>query len=170
MMLVRTFVASSEIQGLGVFAGEFIPVGSQLWMLNPKFDIFVHVHEIAMLPAHMQDYVTRYSYPHLEISGVQVLDCDDGKFMNHSECPNTDFRVFDRGYALVDISPGDEITCNYLEFDPAFRGFGRERALDVAISALQAGNNFPAGAATRVCSPWKPQHLPILAASTSKAG
>jgi len=148
MMLVRTFVASSEIQGLGVFAGEFIPAGSQLWMLNPKFDIFVYVHEIAMLPAHMQDYVARYSYPHLEISGVRILDCDDGKFMNHSECPNTDFRVFDRGYALVDISPGDEITCNYFEFDPAFRGFGRERALDVAISALQAGN-FPSGAATR---------------------
>ena len=35
MMLVRTFVAPSEIQGLGVFAGEFIPGGSHLWVLNP---------------------------------------------------------------------------------------------------------------------------------------
>ena len=28
MMLVRTYIAPSEIQGLGVFAGEFIPAGA----------------------------------------------------------------------------------------------------------------------------------------------
>lgn len=148
MMLVRTFVASSEIQGLGVFAAEFIPAGRQLWMLNPKFDIFVHVHEIVMLPAHMQDYVARYSYPHLEISGVRILDCDDGKFMNHSEQPNTDFGVFDKGFAIANIAVGEEITCNYFEFDPAFTGFGPDTVLDMAISALQAGS-FPSGAGTR---------------------
>ena len=97
MMLVRTYVAQSEIQGLGVFAGEFVPAGRQLWVLNPKFDIFVHANEIPMLPAHMQDYVARYSYPHLEIDGVRIVDCDDGKFMNHSDRPNTDFHIFDRG-------------------------------------------------------------------------
>ncbi len=43
MMLVKTYLAPSQIQGLGVFAGEPIPCGSQLWVLNPKFDIFVHV-------------------------------------------------------------------------------------------------------------------------------
>jgi hypothetical protein len=43
--------------------------------------------------------------------------------MNHCLSPNTDFRIFDRGYALVDIAPGDEITCNYHEFDPSFVGF-----------------------------------------------
>jgi len=147
MMLVRTFVAQSEIQGLGVFAGEFVPGGSQLWGLNPKFDIFLYGDEIAMLPVHMRDYVARYSYPHMEISGVRVLDCDDGKFMNHSEQPNTDFRVFDRGYALTDIAAGDEITCNYYEFDPAFRGFGPVSALEMAISIMQ-GKDFPPGADT----------------------
>src|SRR6478736_5607339 len=98
MMLVRTFVAPSEIQGLGVFAGEFIPGGSHLWVLNPKFDIFLYREEIATLPAHMQDYVARYSYPHFEI-------------------------------------------------DPEFRGFG-EKAIDVAISAMQAGH-FRPGAVTQ---------------------
>jgi uncharacterized protein len=145
MMLVRTYIASSEIQGLGIFAGQFIPGGSQLWVLNPKFDIFVYEKEIAVLPAHMQDYVARYSYPHLETSGVRIVDCDDGKFMNHSEQPNTDFRIFDRGFALTDIAAGEEITCNYFEFDPGFRGFGPVTPLDVAISAMQ-GANFPRGA------------------------
>ena len=91
MMLVRTYIAPSEIQGLGVFAGEFIPGGSHLWVLNPKFDIFLYREEIATLPAHMQDYVARYSYPHLKIDGVRIVDCDDGKFMNHKVRPNTDF-------------------------------------------------------------------------------
>jgi len=43
--------------------------------------------------------------------------------MNHSLAPNTDFHIFDKGYALVDIAQGDEITCNYHEFDPSFVGF-----------------------------------------------
>ena len=63
-------------------------------------------------------------------TGVQVFPS-----MNHNVRPNTDFRVFDKGYAIVDIAAGEEITCNYFEFDPEFRGFG-EKAIDVAISAM----------------------------------
>jgi hypothetical protein len=148
MMLCRTFVAQSEIQGLGVFAAEFIPCGGQMWVLNPKFDIFVQISELARLPAHMHEYVTRYSYPHLEMSGVRIIDCDDGKFMNHSEQPNTDFCIFDKGYALTDIAAGDEITCNYYEFDPAFRGFGPPSSLELAGTRMQAAE-FPSSARTR---------------------
>ncbi len=122
MMLVRTYVGPSAIEGLGVFAGEFIASGSLLWALDPKFDIVIEGSELERVPPHMRDYIARYSYPHLERPGVLVLDADDGKFMNHSEQPNTDFRVFDKGYALVDIAVGDEITCNYHEFDPRFTG------------------------------------------------
>ena len=71
----------------------------------------------------MQHFIARYSYPHLEMPGVVVVDCDNGRFMNHTLTPNTDFRIFDKGYALVDIAQGDEITCNYHEFDPTFAGF-----------------------------------------------
>jgi uncharacterized protein len=94
-----------------------------MWSLNPKFDIFVHPSEIDSLPTHMQDFVARYTYPHLEMPGVIVLDSDNGRFMNHSLTPNTDFRIFDKGYALVDIAQGEELTCNYHEFDPGFTGF-----------------------------------------------
>ena len=81
------------------------------------------VRKSALAP-HMQDFVDCYSYPHLERPGIRIVDCDHGKFMNHNERPNTDFTVFDRGYALVDIQKGEEITCNYFEFDPSFAGFG----------------------------------------------
>jgi len=71
----------------------------------------------------MQDFIARYAYPHLEIPGVMIVDSDNGRFMNHSLTPNTDFRIFDKGYALTDIAQGEELTCNYHEFDPAFAGF-----------------------------------------------
>jgi SET domain-containing protein len=138
MMLVRTYLGQSEIQGLGVFAGEFIPRGHQLWVLNPKFDIFMTPDEIDALPPHMQDYVRRYSYPHLEALGLRIVDCDDGKYMNHSDTPNTDFNIFDRGFALRDIEAGEEITCSYYEFDPEFRGFGAPETLQIAIATMQA--------------------------------
>jgi uncharacterized protein len=122
MLLISTYVAPSHIQGLGVFAGEFVSSGSLLWGLNPKFDLFIHPNEFEGLPPLMRDYIARYTYPHLEMPGVRVLDSDHGKFMNHSEQPNTDFRIFDKGYALIDIAEGDELTCNYYEFDPSFTG------------------------------------------------
>lgn len=123
MLTVSTYVAPSAIEGIGVFAGEYIERGRLLWSLNPKFDIFVRREEIYGLPPHMQDFVARYSYPHLELPDIVIVDSDNGRFMNHSLAPNTDFRIFDTGYALVDIAPGDEITCNYHEFDPSFVGF-----------------------------------------------
>ena len=124
MMLVRSYAARSAIEGLGVFAGEFIPKGTMLWGLDPKFDLFITPEVYEALAPHMQDFVDCYSYPHLERPGIRIVDCDHGKFMNHNERPNTDFTVFDRGYAVVDIAKGEEISCNYFEFDPSFPGFG----------------------------------------------
>jgi uncharacterized protein len=139
MMLVRAYAAQSMIEGLGVFAGEFIPKGTRLWGLDPKFDLFVHPHEYQALPPHMQDFVDCYSYPHLELPGIRVVDCDHSKFMNHSLTPNTDFTVFDSGFALVDIGVGEEITCNYFEFDPAFTGFAPRTTAQALSGGVRLG-------------------------------
>ena len=138
MMLVRSYAAASAIEGLGVFAGEFIPKGTKLWGLDPKFDLFFTPEEYEALPPHMQDFVDCYNYPHLERPGIIIVDCDHGKFMNHSERPNTDFTVFDCGYALVDIQKGEEITCNYFEFDPSFTGFGHASTAEALSERPQA--------------------------------
>ena len=140
MLTVSTYVAPSAIEGLGVFAGEFIERGRLLWSLNPKFDIFVHHEEIEELAPHVQHFIARYSYPHLEMPGVVVVDSDNGRFMNHTLTPNTDFRIFDKGYALVDIAQGDEITCNYHEFDPTFAGFFPNIQAAVANGRLHASS------------------------------
>lgn len=139
MLLISTYVAQSSIEGLGVFAGEYVPRGSLIWNLNPKFDIFVHETEIGPLPPHMQTFIARYSYPHLEMPGYRVVDVDNGRFMNHNLTPNTDFRIFDKGYALRDIAQGEEITCNYHEFDPDFVGFMADFAPAPLEAPLRAG-------------------------------
>jgi SET domain-containing protein len=123
MMLVRTHLANSSIEGVGIFATESIKAGDVIWRLEPKFDVFFNATEVDNLPPHMQDFIARYGYPHLSKPGIIVLELDNGRFMNHSESPNTDFTSFDFGYALRDIAAGEEITCNYYELDPSFRGF-----------------------------------------------
>jgi SET domain-containing protein len=52
--------------------------------------------------------------------GITVLEFDNGRFMNHSDAPNTDFTDPDTGWAIRDIAAGEEITCNYRDFDPSF--------------------------------------------------
>ena len=59
-------------------------------------------------------------------------------YMNHSLAPNTDFRIFDKGYALADIARGEEITCNYHEFDPDFVGFMPDITAAVRLQPLNA--------------------------------
>ena len=141
MLTVSTYVAPSAIEGLGVFAGEFIERRTS--DVEPQSEIR-HLH----LPrARSRGYrpICRTSslataYPHLEMPGVVVVDSDNGRFMNHSLTPNTDFRIFDKGYALVDIAQGDEITCNYHEFDPTFAGFFPNIQAAVANGRLHASS------------------------------
>jgi len=138
MLLVSTYIAPSVIDGVGLFAGEPIERGRLIWSLNPKFDIFIEQREIDAYPPHLQDFMSHYTYPHLEMPGVVILDSDNGRFMNHSPTPNTDFCVFDKGYALVDIAKGEELTSNYHEFDPTFSGYPAMHAI-IAENRLQAG-------------------------------
>lgn len=123
MLLVSTYVAQSPIEGLGVFAAEPLKAGQLIWSLNLKFDLFIEESEIDGLPPQIRDYFARYTYPHPERPGIVVFESDNGRYMNHSATPNTDFRIFEKGYALVDVAVGEELTCNYYEIDPEFVDF-----------------------------------------------
>lgn len=136
MLLVRTRVIPSQIEGLGVFADEPIKAGTAIWKLDGFFDRMMPVSEVAALPPHMQDFIDTYGYPHKELAGLIVFETDNGRFMNHSLSPNTDFSNPSRGFAICDIAVGEEITCNYFEFDLSFRGFdGVAAALPDAAAA-----------------------------------
>lgn len=120
MMLIRTFVGASDIHGVGVFAGEPVEKGRVIWQFNPAIDVLIGEDERAGLPQIVRGFLERYAYPDADRPGVMVLNADDGRFMNHSDKPNTHFGDYD-GTAIADIPEGEELTCDYREFyDPSF--------------------------------------------------
>ena len=120
MMIVPTFVGPSEIEGVGIFARSPIVKGDVIWTLSDRYDLLLTAADIEAMDPLQREFIDRYGYPHLSRHGLTVVEFDNGRFMNHSPAPNTDFRDADIGFAIADIAPGEEITCNYAEFDPAF--------------------------------------------------
>ena len=117
MFTVATMVKSSPIQGVGVFAAQFIPAGTAIWTFTHGVDWKLAPEEISSFPQPFQARLRRYCY--LDESGVYILCGDNAKFMNHSEAPNCD----DRGEvtsAIDDIQVGEELTCDYRSFDTEF--------------------------------------------------
>lgn len=120
MMLIPTYVAPSHIEGVGLFAAEHIPAGALIWRLDPDFDRLLTRARIATLSPLHQAFCERYGYPYPHDPGQLIIELDNGRFMNHSGAPNTRFSDPDAGYALAAIAAGEELTCDYAEFDPSF--------------------------------------------------
>ncbi len=116
MMTVRCYLAPSSIEGLGVHSHEPITKGQVIWRFDPRFDRLIPIGDVAAAPEHVQVFIDRYTYDHPDYPGFLVLDADEGRFMNHSDAPNTDFRDPNFGVALRDIAPGEELTCDYACF------------------------------------------------------
>lgn len=120
MMLVPTYVAPSPIEGIGVFAVEPIAAGTLIWQLAPGLDRLIRGEEIAGLPPLFQTFVERYGYPYPHDPSQLIVELDNGRFMNHADRPNTVFSDPDAGFTLAAVAAGEELTCNYAEFDPSF--------------------------------------------------
>jgi hypothetical protein len=125
MMLVRSYLAASTIEGLGVFAAEPIAKGTLVWQFDRRFDTVISKAELAAAPDHLREYLDRYTYEFHEDPGFVVLDADDGRYMNHSGAPNVDLADPEIGVAVRDIAAGEELTCDYacftvggIEFQP----------------------------------------------------
>lgn len=120
MMIVPTYVGPSEIEGVGVFAADPISAGTAIWTLDERFDHLFNTGEIETLAPLLRQFIARYGYPHMTREGITVVEFDNGRFMNHSPRPNTDFTDANVGWARRDIAAGEELTCDYGEFDPSF--------------------------------------------------
>ena len=120
MMIVPTYVAPSPIEGVGLFAAAPIPAGAVIWVLEEKLDLLLSEAELTALPQLQRGFIERYGYRHMTKPGMFVLEFDNGRFMNHADDPNTDFTDPHKGWAIRAIAEGEEITCNYGEFDPAY--------------------------------------------------
>lgn len=116
MLLVSTYVAASEVEGVGVFAAEPIKKGTVISRFDPSFDRLIPVRDYENAPPHLRRLLDRYAFPHPEDRAVLVYEVDNSRFMNHSENPNIDFSDFAQGVAIRDIAAGEEMTCNYSDF------------------------------------------------------
>lgn len=120
MLLVSTYIAASSIEGVGVFTARPIAAGEIIWRPDPDFDMLIPREKYASAPPHLRELLDRYAYPSPVERGYLVYEADNGRFMNHSETPNTDFSRLGEGTALRDIAAGEEITCDYREFYEGF--------------------------------------------------
>lgn len=121
MLLISTELAPSRIHGLGVFTRQFVKAGTPIWRFQPGFDAEFDPASLGMLPDVTRDFLRHYAYLDSR-SGKYVLNGDHGRFMNHSDSPNTGAGVAGPNtevitVALTDLPVGIELTCDYRAFD-----------------------------------------------------
>lgn len=120
MLLVSASLKPSPIHGMGCFTNEPVAKGQLVWVFDDRVDLRVPVDSLADLPLPMQEYLEMYGYAEL-VDGRKVITLcgDHSKHMNHSTEPNTmqDPANPGRDLAVRDIAAGEELTCNYFEFD-----------------------------------------------------
>lgn len=127
MMLIKTYLADSAIHGIGVHAGEDIRKGQVIGRFAEGFDRFYAADEILAMPQEMRDFLAHYSYGSGE--GV-IFPADNDRFTNHSSSPNTRTLPGGTVVALRDIGRGEELTCDYADFDDTwYRLFPDEEAV-----------------------------------------
>jgi SET domain-containing protein len=120
MLLVSTYVAASDIEGVGVFAARPIAKGETIWRLEPDFDRLIPLDAYGAMSETKKELLDRYAYPSPDQPGFLVYEVDNGRFMNHADEPNTDFSTYGGGTATRDIAVGEELTCDYRQFHAGF--------------------------------------------------
>lgn len=115
MLLVPTYVAPSEISGVGLYAGTDLDEGTVIWEYDGSVDWRLSPEQLEAFPEPYRSRMRHYVY--LDGGGLYILCGDNAKFMNHSEHPNCDDP--DGAYTITRraIAAGEELTCDYRQFD-----------------------------------------------------
>lgn len=121
MMLVKTKIQESGIHGVGLFADEFIPKGTEIWRFTPGFDQKFTQKQILSFPDLLQIYIYKYAW-RSKMSKLYCLASDNGKYFNHSDNPNvlSEERKGEKEVvtiAIRDIQKGEEIVDDYSSFE-----------------------------------------------------
>lgn len=118
MLTVRTQLRYSSIHGLGCFAAEDIKKGRVVWRYDEGVDLTFSEEDLTQFPISFREFLSMYAYsPISEQKRVYVLCADNARHMNHDENPNLDETPDGLNVANRDIKAGEELTCNYLQFD-----------------------------------------------------
>ena len=111
MTKVKTYVAPSEIDNLGLFAGEDIQCGTLIWEFTKGFDKIITMDEFEKLHPVEKEYLWHTGSIH---NGDLMVYFDNTVYTNHSYSPNTsNDETGLKGYAIRDIKNGEELTQDY---------------------------------------------------------
>ncbi len=121
MLLVKTKIKESNIHGIGLFADQFIPKGTEIWKFTPGFDQKFTREQILNFPDLLQIYIYKYTWRSKK-SKLYCFSSDNGKYFNHSDNPNvlSEHRDDEEEVVTVairDIEIGEEILDNYNSFE-----------------------------------------------------
>lgn len=106
-------IRPSTTDNVGLFATEPIPAGTVVWLPCVKCPVW-SADELGSLPAERFSLLDKYG--HLLEDGSLLLPCMGAFLMNHSCAANVLDAGLDFGVAVRDITPGEEVTCDYATF------------------------------------------------------
>lgn len=109
----------NEEIGIGVFATQFIPKGTVLWVLD-ELDRKLDDSYINSLTEIQQERIYKYAFRDtvfMDSENKLILASDLGQFMNHSTQANCVPLPYELVIACKDIEPGEELTDDYRWFD-----------------------------------------------------
>ncbi len=125
MLLIKTYIDKDNYGGRGIFAAEDISAGTVIWRYHPDYTKLISVEDYFAANDAQKEIYQKYSYPIYDPLGTPpmvglLINFDNSRYTNHDENPNTGHTDDDPdiNIALRDIAKGEEITCNYREFDP----------------------------------------------------
>ena len=126
MILVKSKLDKSSVHGIGLFAKEFIAKGTLVWKFDERFELVLSKEELAKLSPAAKEQFLNYAYISKK-TGRYILCFDDSRFFNHSLSANVKCEVPENPdsdddlvcFAVRDIKPKEELTCDYREFDDA---------------------------------------------------
>ncbi|WP_407114815.1 SET domain-containing protein [Bradyrhizobium sp. LMG 9283] len=120
VLIVETILKPDQFGGIGLFSATLLSKGTLIWIHNPIVDIAVTPEQYDALPPTFQALLDKHAYPRdLDVDdGVLEYNADNARFMNHSSQPNTYQDDHCRIFTARDVQPGEELTCDYLSFDP----------------------------------------------------
>ncbi len=118
MLRIKTVLKFSPIHGLGCFSMEPIKKGQLVWTFDSGSDLVFDEHELLLLPEAFREFLKTYGYVPLRLDKKETILCaDHARHMNHSEDPSLLETPEGHNIAARDIAIGEELTCDYREFD-----------------------------------------------------
>lgn len=139
MLYIRSYVAPSIIDGIGLFAGQTIRKGELIWKFQYGFDLMIPKNLVVSestdcskdvlettvnFPSCVKFDIIKYGYT-CKSTGMIIYPVDHAKFINHSKKPNMSCKLIkgpggqkvEINVAKRNIEFDEELTLDYREFD-----------------------------------------------------